>query len=299
MSQRLIPRLQTEAATKRFAEVQTALANGTDPADLVDCDPADAIPNPVGGQPATPTEIRRWREEVRAAVTPISGRNKVENDRHGLELGRALCRVVDPVRGDAGHDGTWSFLSLYVFPDIVNERWPMTARKDGGTQLSVDRWVGSQAAGAYDRNYIKTAWFRYSILGDVMENAKNPLGEDEFGGLLERTAVARNTRLITHAAQTVVAYDGPRGRMEFTRDFMKLLGYQTGPRSLDLLSDDELQQLVETTAAQAWGSAEPLSPRRAAGLPSEQGSVSTSAEFDARVRVTGLVRSFIRGSRGF
>ena len=248
MNSLLIPRIEARAAEERLLEIQQHLITGGDPNSLVELDPREAIPNPTGGLCASPADIETWRLHVRTAVSPISTNDKVANDRHGLELGRALNRIVNPIPGDAGHDGVWSFLSLYVFPDIVNERWSLTITKDSERRLSPDRWIGAQMTGARDRNYIKTSWLRYSILGDVMESAKVPLGEDEFGGLLERTAVSRNRRLVKVAAGAIVSYSGPRSRMEFTRDLMKSLCYQTGARSLDLLNDEDLQVFVESAA---------------------------------------------------
>lgn len=269
MSSRLIPRLTSEGANLRFRDLQALLGQGLDPVDLVQLDASESRPNETGGQAASLEEIRDWRAKIRETVTPIHVPSKAAHDRHGLELGRALNEFLDPIPGDAAHDGTWSFLSLYVLPDIVNERWPGSSG-DEGFKLSIDRWVGAQTAGARDRNYVKTSWQRYNVLGEVMETAENPLGEDEFVALIERSALARNKRLVQAAARAVASYDQSRQRMDFTRNLMKRLCYQSGARTLDLLSDAELSAFVDkavdhVSSAGLSKESEPTGPRRAKG----------------------------------
>lgn len=248
MTNRLIPRLTAKGAEIRLTEIQDAVTAGVPIESLVNLDPREAIPNSTGGQAATDEDLQQCRSRVRGAVqAPSTTPGKDGRDLHGIQLGRALCEVINPLPSDAGHEGVWSFLSLYVFPDIVWERWTGEVH-DGERRLPPDRWIGAQAG--RDRNYLKASWYRWSVLGDVMETADPPLGEDEFLNLLERTAVARNRRLVVAAARAVSRHDSSHGgRMDFTRELMKAISYQTGARSLDLLSDEEIEALVEDQAA--------------------------------------------------
>ena len=244
MTRYLLPRLPAAQARTRLQQIEGHLAEGRRVRELVQLDPPEAVPNPTGGQAATRHELERWRDDVVSRVivdTPLKRE-------HGIQFGRALKEVVDPIPSDAAHDGVWSFMSLYVFPDLVLQRWPGTGDFiRGKITLPPDRWIGAQAG--RDRNYVKLCWRRWSILEPVMATADPPLGEDEFGALLERTAVARNHRLIIAAARRVVAFRSDKtGRMQFTRDLMKRICYQTGARSLDLLTDAELAQLVDAIA---------------------------------------------------
>lgn len=299
MNNLLIPRIDLRNAEARLLEIQKHLIAGGDAAELVELDPRDAVPNPTGGLRASASDIERWRTQIRAAVSPITSNDKIANDRHGLELGRALCKLVDPIPGDAGHDGVWSFLSLYVFPDIVNERWPLTTMKDSERKLSADRWIGAQMTGVRDRNYIKASWLRYSALGDVMESARVPLGEDEFVNLLERTAVARNTRLVNAAARSVVQYDGSMGRAEYCRGLMKLISYHTGARSLDLLTDAELVSLIKASAAHLERPETPTNaaPPQSDGSAMAHSDLPKSSGAAASTRGKSLLRGIFNASR--
>lgn len=90
-----------------------------------------------------------------------------------------------------------------------------------------------------------------------MDTASIPLGEDEFGALLERTSMARNHRLVRAAARQIVDFDAYGSRMDFARELMKQLTYLAGPLHLDLLSDDELSRLVEDAAESVIGRSKP------------------------------------------
>lgn len=244
MNSYLIPRLSPNQASARLEQIEKALGEGRKAHSLIDLDPHESVPNPTGGQPVTPEQLGRWRDKVRSLVDPAP-RHKNE---HGIQLGRALDDVFNPLPSDASHDGVWSFLSLYVFPDLVLERWPgESGSMLGGVSLPRDRWIGAQDG--RDRNYIKLSWRRWKILGPVMEHAAPSIGEDEFGALLERTAVARNTGLVRAAAERIVAHQGAGlGRMEFSRALMKRICYQTGARCLDILTDIEIIALIEEQA---------------------------------------------------
>lgn len=236
---KLIPRVTIQQAGERLEEIQGALAEKRRPMELVRLTGTPAVPNTTGGAAASYEDLARWRRQILDHVHGLGTGSKIQNDLHGLRLGEALAAHIDPSPSDAAHDGTWAFLSLFVFPDIVHARWP----EDPFTgELSKDRWVGAQLA--RDRNYLKLSWRRWQVLGPVMEKAETPLGEDEFGALLERTAVARNVRLIRMAAREIVGFREHGSRMDFAREFMKVLTYQTGPRNLDLLDDESLEEIV-------------------------------------------------------
>lgn len=235
MSRVLIPRLSAGAALTRLNEIQAELRQGTAPEDLVREELGPAIPNPTGGTAPTSGDLRRWRSGVVSALRETSLGSATDNALHSMRLGQAIEGVIDPSPSDASHDGTWSFLSLMLFPDLVAARWPATGPAG---ELARDRWIGSQAG--RDRNYLKLAWRRWRALGSVMEELSDPFGEDEFGALLERSAVARNGRLVELAARQVATYRGNLGRTEFARGLMRGLTALTGPLQLDILTYAEL-----------------------------------------------------------
>lgn len=255
MTPKLIPRLTTEQAGARFAEIQQRVSEGAQGYELVRVDMGAATLNPTGGEAPTSADLQAWRHDVMGRLQGTRTGTKKHNDRHGAVLGQAISECIDPSPSDAAHDGVWSYLSLWLFPDVVLQRWGITS----GEELPVDRWVG--AALGRDRNYLKLSWRRWQVLGDLMFEGTSPLGEDEFGALLERTSMARNTRLIRAAALQVLEFSGTSSRMDFTRTFMKELTYLSGPLQLDALNDEELEELAQEVASEV---ANRHQPRRVA-----------------------------------
>lgn len=246
MAQKLIPRFTTQQAGNRLEELQDLLNEGRRPLELVSPQMSEAVPNPTGGEAASHEDLMHWRRQVMDELSGFTTGTKALNDRHGARLGRALSRVIDPIPSDAAHDGVWSFLSLNLFPDVVFARWPP---ESSTMELSKDRWIGAQLA--RDRNYLKLSWRRWQVLGAIIDSAATPLGEDEFGALLERTSVARNERLVRLAAEEIVAFSAHGSRMDFAREFMKILTFQTGPLSLDVLDDLELAEVIREASEDA------------------------------------------------
>lgn len=146
-----------------------------------------------------------------------------------LALGRAIYDHLDIIPADAAHDGTWSFLTLVVFPDVAVLRFP---------DMHVSRLIGAP------RNVLRRTWFREEVLGDLLHSTDRPLGEDELVGLFERSALARNRALIRRLAVAVLTYDGPTARSEWARALYKRVTFSTGPRLLDALSDAELDEII-------------------------------------------------------
>lgn len=255
MNRTLVPRFTAQQAGQRLLEIQDELRAGKRGPELVRVELGGAVPNPTGGEAPSQDHLRHWQCEVSLRMAGQRTGTKIENDQHGLRLGRAISEVIDPIPSDAAHDGVWSYLSTMLFPDLVLARWPAEATSDG---LSKGRWIGAQLG--RDRNYLKVSWHRWQVLGPVMEDVSQPLGEDEFGALLERTSVARNTRLVRAAARQIVDFQAPTARSDFAREFMKELTYLTGPLNLELLTDDELTRLTGDLARTV---AERSRPRRA------------------------------------
>lgn len=255
MSRKLIPRFTAQQAGQRLLEIQDELRAGKRGAELVRVELGGAVPNPTGGEAPTQDHLRNWQREVSLRMRGQRTGTKLEKDRHGVLLGQAISDVIDPIPSDAAHDGVWSYLALMLFPDLVLARWPGEAATG---ELSSDRWIGSQLG--RDRNYLKLSWRRWQVLGPVTEGGGQPLGEDEFGALLERTSVARNTRLVMAAAGQILAFKDHAARSDFAREFMKELTYLTGPLNLELLTDEELTRLTGDLARSV---AERSRPKRA------------------------------------
>lgn len=262
---RLVPRLTTGQAQQRFVELEKLLDEDGLVETFVAVDLPIAAANPTGGQVATPAEIAGWREAILHRMEEIPP-TRGEAARFGAELGRAIEEIISPMRADAAHDGVWAFLTLAVLPDVVLRRWGPGGENN---RLPADRWIGRAAmGGGRDRSYLKTVWRRWRVLGPLMLQAPM-LGEDELVQLFERTAIARNERLVRVCAQEVLAFEG-QGRMEFARELMKLVSYQTGVRLLDVLPDEELEALVQRLGLRVHGT-------EAEDAPQEVTSTGTTA----------------------
>lgn len=236
MKRKLIPRVTLSAAERRLTELQEQLRDGCDPSQLPIIALEKAAVNPNGGEAPTTADLVRWRDGVMAHMEAHGAQMS-----DGPRLGEALVTVIDPSPGDAAHPETWSYLGLWLFPDILASRWGL---KDG--RLPRDRWIGSQGGGR-DRNHLKTWWRRWCLFGDLLLDGGKPLGEDELVNLTERTALARNGHLVRAAAGAIQRHPGD-DRMLFTRELLKALTYKTGPVMLDVLDPGEIEELVARTA---------------------------------------------------
>lgn len=246
MAGTLIPRLMPAEAIQIFSDHERQLSEGAGSTDLVDTENL-GVANPTGGAVPDALTVQRWRREITGRLDGADLSTLGGQQRYGLVLGRAISEIIRPIKADAAHDGVWWYLSLRVFPDVVLARWP-GQKQQGKVQLPADRWIGG--SGYRDRNYLKLAWRRWMLLGDIMVTATPPLGEDEFVNLLERSAIARNKRLIREIAKTILEYGPghPEGRSKFARELMKAICSRSGAVFLDLLDDREIHDLVQDQA---------------------------------------------------
>lgn len=181
------------------------------------------------GRIATPDEIAGVRRAVLDDMASWLDADRI-TDKSGFDaaLGRSLHDALSIVPADAAHEGTWSFLTLVVFPDVAAARFP---------DFHASRFIGTI------RNTLRRPWQRQEILGDLPQTGGRPLGEDEMVGLTERSALVRNRGLARALAARVQAYEGPN-RMLWARELYKLATYHSGVRLLDALNDQEIEQFV-------------------------------------------------------
>lgn len=231
----LYPRLALRAAADRLEELRQAHATGASLDDFVAFRHPQAVWAPTGGSVCTEGELERVRAAVLSVLSDVALSEGIPRSRQApmdLAIGRALTAAMDINPADAGHESVWSFLTLVVLPDVAVARFG---------DLHRDRMLGS------NRNVFRRLWLRDRALGDLMESAKNPLGEDEMVGIFERTELARN-RLLTRAMATTVLESPAPNRSEFARAFYKRIRFHTGAYALDLHTEDELTQLCKGIA---------------------------------------------------
>ncbi|MBL0749257.1 hypothetical protein [Nocardioides baculatus] len=174
---------------------------------------------------------------------------------------------------DAAHSGTWTFLTLVVFPDLAWARFP---------DLHESRVLGGP------RNALRRTWMRQHVLGDLHSEPRNPLGEDELVGLFERSALARNRRLVRAVAREVLSSE-TSSRSDFARQLYKRITHLTGPLLLDSLTDHQLSALVTAAAnGEQWPAIDDAS-----GAPSE-GAHDTATPAPRTTTAGDLVLEFHR-----
>lgn len=270
MSRFIYPRLPLAFANKRLDEVKAAYhKNGLRGVQaLAAFEHPRAAPVATGGRVADRIRISSVSSAVSQVLSPWRAQETLPSAQvaaFDLALGQALHEQLEIVPADAAHSETWSFLALIVFPDVAVKRFPDMHR---------DRLIGTP------RNALRRTWFREEVLGNLQRAADHPLGEDELVGLFERTALARNHTLIRRLAMTVLAYEGS-ARSVWARELYKHVTFETGPRLLDALSDDELDEIIRiATQRVSGGQASPLPSalaRQVAGVPTGVGTRVTEA----------------------
>ena len=283
MSRFVYPRLPLSFAKKRIAEIESALAkNGLrGVAELASTEHPRAAPVATGGRVADRTRIDGVRREVIHALEPWRTQEPVprtEVATYDQALGRALHESLEIVPADAAHDETWSFLTLVVCPDIAVRRFP---------DMHDERMLGTP------RNALRRTWLREEVIGDLQRTAERPLGEDELVGLFERSALARNRMLVRRLATAVLAYEG-RGRSDWARELYKHVTFATGPRLLDALPEDQLDDLISSAARAASGGPEApaggapaadvmsFPPELMGAAPPAASKMGTAADLEAR-----------------
>jgi hypothetical protein len=237
MSRFVYPRLPLSFARRRIVEIESTLArNGLrGVSELASTEDPQAAPVATEGRVADRTRISGVRQMVIQVLEPWRVQETVprtEVAAYDLALGRALYESLEIVPADGAHDETWNFLTLVVCPDVAVRRF---------SDMHVERMLGTP------RNALRRTWFREAVIGDLQRTAVRPLGEDELVGLFERSALARNHTLVRRLAMTVLAYNG-RGRSDWARELYKQVTFTTGPRLLDALSEDQLDDFIGSAA---------------------------------------------------
>lgn len=231
----IYPRLSRGVALSRLAEIRTvAEADPERLEDMVQFHHPSSAPAATGGTLVSVSRLQDLREEVLNELSDwknrIVGTGSAAFD---SRLGTVLHRSLQIIPADGSSEEVWNFLSLMVFPDVTYQRFP---------NLPEERSLGTP------RNTLRRAWVRREILGDLLVAGSPVLGEDELVGLLERTAFARNRKLVCAVAEVVLEFDGNGARSEFARRLYKRVLISTGPYLWDIMSPEEIGSHVRLLA---------------------------------------------------
>lgn len=206
-----------------------------------------AVPHDVG-TPAPESHLDEIRTTLKSATSKWTRRDvkRSEAAEWDRTVGRVLHETMRIIPSDAGHVGTWSFLTLVLLPDLAKRRFPQSA---------VSRLVGTP------RNTFRRCWWRHHVLGDLETPDGAPaLGEDELVNIFERSRMARDHRLARALASSIMEYEQP-DRSEFARVLTRNVRVHTGVVLLDAMSDDQIDNLVRTEFNRA------VEKRTSAGSP--------------------------------
>jgi hypothetical protein len=146
------------------------------------------------------------------------------------------------VPADAASEDVWTFLTLVVVPEIGPWRYP--DRKD-------ERLLGRP------RNTLRRLWWRAWSVGPDLESAPQgcqPLGEDEFVGIMERSIIGGNPRTAKAVARAVWRLDARRTRLarsDLSRELFRRFRAFLPQLSVDALSEAELDALLDEVADKA------------------------------------------------
>ena len=227
----LYPRLNDVHARIRLEEIRRSASSRLP--EMVLFAHEAAAPVPTGGVPVTEQELRELRQTVLSRLQPYMEKpflTRQDTSPFDMTLGQALGEELGIVPSDAAHREVWNFLTVLVFPDVLQRRF---------SEMPDERALGGS------RNVLRRVWEHQQIIGDLQTSAENPLVEDELVGLFERTALARNRGLVRALARRVLAYQGQR-RTLFARELYKQARYLTGPLLLDALTTDQIQEAVDS-----------------------------------------------------
>lgn len=181
---------------------------------------------------ARPADLQHLRDEVMAVVGAVPLTEQAEFDR---ALGQILANRLQMSRSEASHDEPWSFLTLMVFPDLLVRRYP---------DLHQNRALGSR------RNVLRRTWLRETLIGPEGYQTDQPLNEDEYVQILERTAMVRIPGMARSLGRNLarIKMEGRADRL--TRRVATRITWMTGPRELSTLTEDDIETLVKTAIAE-------------------------------------------------
>lgn len=235
----LLPRLDREG-TRSLVEH----ARGESVSEIAGRMPARQVrtySSPLGGLEISESELAA----LRAGVVDLAREHGYPEEGTNLPRFDAKCaRLVHerlPISPhEASEEDAWSYLTCAWLLDVAAWRW-------GGIGESDRRLRGD-----VNRNTFRRLWWRAEVLGARIDLSF--LGEDELVNIMERPTIAANRRLArTLATQFLarVSEGDAAGRMMLMRDAGKRLVRLTPIIDFHVMSDAELQEVVEAVLVAA------------------------------------------------
>lgn len=212
----------------------------------------------VGGTPITSDRLRHARDRVLKATSELSVDSVQERNEFDRQLAVALgSEFGDIPLSQTGNGRAWQYLALVVFPDLILRRYqPATSGA-----LPRDRFSSER------RNPLMTAFRRWHILGPVLDEPEFKLTEDDLVQIVDRSlsndhrlarVIARKIGSLRTTSQSL----GQTSVRQRVREGLKSIQFERRVTALETLSDDTLEQVIETAfTRQTAGMSIPAAPR--------------------------------------
>lgn len=201
---------------------------------------------PTGGTPVDDGTLRRVRQAVvKCAVSAGYPRAADHSSKAAWDDGitRYLADLSIPL-GEAIRPETWAWLCTVLVPDVVRWRW---VRSDD--TVTVERF-----AGPLYRNALGRLWYAAVALDRGKEHPErwlfvDSLGADQQVSLLERPSLAANASVCAAVGESWLQWSERPQREKLFREAMKVLLVRGAICRLDVLSEQDLAQVVNDAFA--------------------------------------------------
>jgi hypothetical protein len=196
----LFPRLPRPVAAALFAEVDSLKP---------DSEHHGQIFAPVGGQRATPVDVKALGQHVRDLASSygfpfqLAPTDRLSFDRRTATL---LVEQMQLSWSEAAAADMWSFVALVALPDVTRWRFGIG---------NVERWIATDLT----RHTWARAWWRGTVFGERPE-LLDLLTESDLNQIMERRVIGGDPRLAANIAEALLEADAnaPGHRRALIRD---------------------------------------------------------------------------------
>ena len=198
------------------------------------------------GRRVTEEELAQLRDQLRELADNSGFPEPMQRNSAAIDfdrkLGTLLNELIDVPPFYASQPGMWMFLSCVVVPELAYFRYNNDPHES--------RYNGS------DRDLLRSRWWRAFCLGPDLNDVSSappgcsPLTEDEFTSIMERPAIGYTPRLATAVRDCIWRHESHVGnrRMTFTRGLTRRIVSERTFRTLDLLDDKDLNEVLDGMA---------------------------------------------------
>ena len=164
----------------------------------------------------------------------------VEHSEFDAVLAKKILELIPMGLYEATNADIWSYLTIFVVPDIANWRYPNSSKSS-----SYDRHLGTY------RNVFRKIWIRQYFAGSAADISAE-IGEDQSVSIFERTAVISNPAIAAACVKALAKVRELTKNNDVYRDAMIRVRRRLSVTSLDLLAQKDLEDLIEGLFMQSY-----------------------------------------------